>query len=62
MPDFPAKEARGMRNILVHDYDGVNIGRVWDTAIEDIPVCDRLLRNICKLTLSDLLSVIFSVS
>ena len=27
-----------MRNILVHDYDGVNIGRVWDTAIEDIPV------------------------
>ena len=23
MPDFPAKEARGMRNILVHDYDGV---------------------------------------
>ena len=38
MPDFPAKEARGMRNILVHDYDGVNIGRVWDTAIEDIPI------------------------
>jgi uncharacterized protein with HEPN domain len=38
MPDFPAKEARGMRNILVHNYDGVNIGRVWDTAIEDIPV------------------------
>ena len=38
MPDFQAKEARGMRNILVHDYDGVNIGRVWDTAIEDIPV------------------------
>lgn len=29
MPDFPAKEARGMRNILVHGYDGVNIGRVW---------------------------------
>jgi uncharacterized protein with HEPN domain len=38
MPDFPAKEARGMRNILVHDYEGVNIGRVWDTVIEDIPV------------------------
>jgi uncharacterized protein with HEPN domain len=38
MPDFPAKEARGMRNILVHDHDGVNIGRVWDTAIVDIPV------------------------
>ena len=31
IPDFPAKEARGMRNILVHAYDGANIGRVWDT-------------------------------
>jgi uncharacterized protein with HEPN domain len=38
MPDFPAKEARGMRNILVHDYDGVHIGRVWDTATQDIPL------------------------
>ena len=23
MPDFPAKQARGMRNVLVHDYDGL---------------------------------------
>jgi uncharacterized protein with HEPN domain len=23
MPEFPEKEARGMRNVLVHDYDGV---------------------------------------
>jgi uncharacterized protein with HEPN domain len=37
MPDFPAKEAREMRDIVVHDYDGVNDGRAWDTAIEDIP-------------------------
>jgi uncharacterized protein with HEPN domain len=28
MPDFPAKEARGMRNVLVHDYDGVNVERL----------------------------------
>jgi hypothetical protein len=28
--DFPAKEVRGMRNILVNDYDGVNIGIVTD--------------------------------
>ena len=38
MPDFPAKEARGMRNVLVHDYEGVNVERIWDTAINDIPV------------------------
>jgi uncharacterized protein with HEPN domain len=37
IPDFPAKEARGMRNVLVHDYEGVNLVRLWDTAIQDIP-------------------------
>ncbi|MET0254007.1 MAG: DUF86 domain-containing protein [Terrimicrobiaceae bacterium] len=38
MPDFPAKEARGMRNVLVHDYEGVNVERIWETATNDIPV------------------------
>ena len=38
MPGFPAKEAKGMRNVLVHDYEGVNVERIWDTAINDIPV------------------------
>lgn len=38
MPSFPAREARGMRNVLVHDYEGVNVERIWDTAINDIPV------------------------
>lgn len=37
IPDFPAKEARGMRNVLVHDYEGVNLDRLWDTAVQDIP-------------------------
>ena len=37
IPDFPAKEARAMRNVLVHDYEGLNLERLWDTAIQDIP-------------------------
>src|SRR5260370_35575492 len=36
MPDFPAKEARGMRNVLVHDYDGVNDERFCEPATLDI--------------------------
>jgi len=32
MPDFPAKQARGMRNVLVHDYDALNLERLWETA------------------------------
>jgi uncharacterized protein with HEPN domain len=26
-----------MRNVLVHDYDIVNLERLWDTATQDIP-------------------------
>jgi uncharacterized protein with HEPN domain len=45
MPDFPAKQARGMRNVLVHDYDGLNIERLWETATQDIPVIKRVAEN-----------------
>ena len=38
IPDFPARQARGMRNVLVHNYDAVNAERVWDTAKFDIPI------------------------
>jgi len=26
-----------MRNVLVHNYEGVNLDRLWDTAVQDIP-------------------------
>jgi uncharacterized protein with HEPN domain len=45
MPDFPAKQARGMRNVLVHDYDGLNLERLWETATQDIPVIKRVVEN-----------------
>jgi uncharacterized protein with HEPN domain len=45
MPDFPAKQARGMRNVLVHDYDGLNLERLWETATQDIPVIRRVVES-----------------
>lgn len=30
-------ELIGMRNVLIHDYDGVNLHVAWQTATEDIP-------------------------
>ena len=45
MPDFPAKQARGMRNVLVHDYDAVNLERLWDTATQDVPLLARTVEK-----------------
>jgi Protein of unknown function DUF86 len=48
MPDYPAKQARGMRNVLVHDYDGLNLESLCETATLNIPVIGEWLRIICK--------------
>ncbi|MBR1454869.1 MAG: DUF86 domain-containing protein [Lachnospiraceae bacterium] len=40
------KEMKGMRNIIVHDYDGVNLRIVWDTIKYDLP---ELRDNLYKL-------------
>lgn len=36
-PTIPLRQARGMRNALVHDYDGIKWDIVWDTAQEELP-------------------------
>jgi uncharacterized protein with HEPN domain len=36
-PTLPWNEIKGMRNILVHEYDHVNWSRVWETLTVSIP-------------------------
>jgi len=35
--DIPWSDIAGMRDKLVHDYMGVDLEAVWDTAIRDVP-------------------------
>jgi uncharacterized protein with HEPN domain len=36
-PDMPWRAIAGFRNVLVHDYLGINLSRVWDVIQRDLP-------------------------
>ncbi|MCL2047578.1 MAG: DUF86 domain-containing protein [Defluviitaleaceae bacterium] len=36
-PNIPWASINGLRNRIVHDYDGVKLERVWQTVNESIP-------------------------
>ena len=35
-PEIPWTEMNAMRNLMIHDYDSVDIGIVWETVQKDI--------------------------
>ena len=47
--DVPWNEMRGLRNIIAHNYDGVNVFHIWNTINNDLPDLQRQLKNIISI-------------
>ena len=44
-PQIPWLEIVGMRNRLIHAYFDIDLDRVWDTVVEDLPPLIRMLKK-----------------
>ncbi|MFP4168285.1 MAG: DUF86 domain-containing protein [Desulfonatronovibrionaceae bacterium] len=47
-PEIPWDVIRGMRNVIVHEYFGVNIRIVWTTANKNIPELHNQLEKLVQ--------------
>ena len=47
-PDIPWEEMNGMRNVLIHEYFGVDVNTVWHTAKKHLPILKKQIENICS--------------
>ena len=45
IPELPVRKMRGMRNIVAHDYGGVDLAIVWQVATVHVPEVCRVLER-----------------
>ena len=47
-PGIPWKQMFGMRNRIVHDYEGIRLKIIWSTISEDFPMLRKQLQEILE--------------
>lgn len=46
LPGLPWKKMISMRNIMIHEYDDIDLAIIWDTVQNDLPSLTALLEPI----------------
>jgi uncharacterized protein with HEPN domain len=47
-PQIPWARMRGMRNLAVHEYFGIDVNVLWDTVTVNVPSLPPLLRELLQ--------------
>ncbi|MBQ5746686.1 MAG: DUF86 domain-containing protein [Clostridia bacterium] len=42
-PEVPWRALYGLRNKIVHEYDGLTLGLIWEIIFEDVPLLQKSL-------------------
>ena len=37
VPDLPWRSMKNLRNVIVHDYEGVKLPRIWEIVTKELP-------------------------
>lgn len=45
-PHIPWKTIAGFRDLLIHNYDGVQLNRVWEAVAQDLPALEPLVKSL----------------
>jgi uncharacterized protein with HEPN domain len=49
-PHIPWRRIIGMRNVVVHEYDGIHLGVVWSTLTKELPLLRDEIRQVLNAT------------
>jgi uncharacterized protein with HEPN domain len=47
-PSVPWQDIIAMRHLLIHQYFGIDLNEVWNTAQHDLPFLEKEINNILK--------------